>query len=180
MRNLFYPFFLFSLFNVNALAQTNNYDFDNWPGKEGKTKTNIKINDQIISSQNLFIANKNWRNSFFYKIPLETDDVIFKGRIQGEAFSNVEKAQLALIDYLKSMTAPTKPLILDEKFPQVGDIAFGIETNGILRIAFARNNILIIIYSSVNNTIKIAQEIDESIIVSPECDNKFEIPAFIF
>jgi hypothetical protein len=68
--------------------------------------------------------------------------------------------------------------LTDEEF-NTGDVAFGSENKGTLRIAFTRNNILVIVYAPTNKAFEIARGIDQNIVMAPEWIRGATQPSFI-
>jgi hypothetical protein len=165
-------------FNI-TFAQNMNYGYDNWPGKSGVIKSNIELPTQLISKFNLTLAQGSKETSFFYKISLDENDQIKKGRLQAEIFSSIEEAQSALVEYLDCLTTPYKPPRLTNEGFKIGDIAFGEVNNGILRMAFTRNNVLLVVHAPINKAKEIAQGFDKNIQVAPEWKKDTSKPSFV-
>jgi len=134
---------------------------------------------QFISKHDLTLAQGSTGKYFFYKVPFDESDTIKKGRLQAQVFSNIAEAQLALVDYLDKLTTPNKPPRLTDDDLKIGDVAFGREYNGILRIAFARNNVFVVVHAPTIKAMEIALEIDQKIQNAPEWKEDSPEPSFI-
>ena len=155
------------------------YGFDSWPGKSGVIKNEIELPSQIISTHNLLLAEGSSRNSFFYKIPLDENDQIKKGRFQAEVFNTIEKAQLALVEYLDCLATPFKPTRLIDKDFKLGDVVYEKENDGILLIALSRNNVMIIVHATLNLAMEIIKEFDKNILNAPLWKRDSSKPYFL-
>jgi hypothetical protein len=156
-----------------------NYGYENWLGKNGIVKTNIEFPDELISEYHMSLASGVKGNYFFYKVPLYENDTIKNGRLQVQVFSSIDTAQLALVNYLNTLTTPFKPPRLTNEDFKVGDVAFGENKDGILWMVFTRNNVLIIVNTLINVAKSIALEIDKSIQNASEWKEGMPEPIFI-
>ena len=164
---------------TDVFAQNKRYDYENWPGKDGVVKTNIEFPDELISEYDMSLASGVKGNYFFYKVPLYENDTIKNGRLQAQVFSIIDTAQLALVNYLNTLTTPFKPpRLMNEDF-KAGDVAFGENKDGILWMAFTRNNVLIIVHAPLKIAKAIALEIDKAIQNAPEWKKNTLKPSFI-
>lgn len=118
-------------------------------------------------------------DSFIYRLPLDENDADKKGKIEVNVFSDVEKAQIALVDYLDGMVSPNKPPRLTSEDFNVGDVAFGKVYHGILKIEFVRNNVLVIVHAPEEMAKTIVKEMDEKIQLAPQWQTGASIPSFI-
>ena len=101
-----------------------NYGYENWPGKNVIVKTNIELPDELISKYYMSLASGRTKGTYFdYKVPLYENDTIKNGRLQAQIFSCVDTAQLALINYLNTLTTPFKPPRLTSEDFHPGDVA---------------------------------------------------------
>lgn len=174
---------LLSLFSCKEDATVQpeliNYGYDSWPGKSGVTKTNIEFPGNFVSEYNLSLYNGSRGDSFIYRLPLDENDADKKGKIEVNVFSDVEKAQLALVDYLDGMVTPNKPPRLTNEDFNIGDVAFGKVYDEILKIEFVRNNVLVIVHAPKEMARIIVKEIDEKIQLAPEWQTGASVPSFI-
>lgn len=150
-----------------ALSQYSNYDYENWPGKNGSVKSNIELQEEFITVNNLDLTKGSKGDYFFYRISLDENDSLKEGRLQCEVFSTTIEAQKALVECLNIMTKPIKPPRLLTKDLNPGDVAFGEEQNGIYWMTYVRNNVLIVIHAPTRVAVEMAQYIDERIKVAP-------------
>jgi len=164
---------------VAPIDTTKNYEYENWAGKDGIVKCNIVFPSQLISEFGLSITVGSDGQSFFYKIPIDENDTIKKGRLQVGVFSNIEAAQLGLVNCISELTTPFKPSFLTNEDYKVGDVAFGEVKNNVLWMAFVRNNVLIIVNASKNTSKRISLEIDKSVINSSEWKEGMAPPSFL-
>lgn len=148
---------------ISAYSQISNYDIENWSGKNSVVKDHISLPNNVIKEYNMTLTKGSRESSFFYKISLDENDRLKKGRLQVKVFSNIKDAQLALVEYLDCLSTPFKPPRLTDEDLIAGDVAFGDENNGIIRMAFVRNNVVVVIHAPITKAKKIAQEIDEKI-----------------
>jgi hypothetical protein len=162
---------------MDTFAQ-DKYGFENWSGKSGAIKSKIELPFQLISTQNLSLAEGSSGTSLFYKIPFDENDQLKKGRLQAEVFSTIEEAQLDLVEYLDCLTTPFKPSRLTEKEFNIGDVAFGKEKDGILLMAFTRNNVLLVIHAPISIAKEMGEAFDRSIQNAPEWEKNTSNPFF--
>lgn len=162
-----------------ALSQYNNYDYENWPGKNVLAKSNIELPEEFITENNLDLTKGSKEDYFFYRISLDENDSLKEGRLQCEVFSTTIEAQKALVECLNIMTKPIKPpRLLTEDF-NPGDVAFGEEQNGIYWMTFVRNNVLIVIHAPTRVAVEMGQYIDARIKVAPIWNPDEPKPSFI-
>ncbi|MGD8779169.1 MAG: hypothetical protein PVH88_09450 [Ignavibacteria bacterium] len=178
IMGIIYIIIITCCFLTDTFAQER-YGFENWPGKSGVIKSAIELPSQLISTQNLSLAEGSRGNSLFYKIPLDENDQLKKGRLQAEVFATVEKAQLALVEYLDCLTTPYKPPRLIGKEFKIGDVAFGEEKDKILLMAFTRNNVLVIVHAPINIAVEISEGFDGNIQNAVEWGKDGSIPSFL-
>lgn len=181
--NLLGLLIIVSLFSCkdDSIVQPNikGYGYESWPGKSGAVKTNIEIPAQLITGYQLSLTVGSNGQSFFYKIPIDENDTIKKGRLQVGVFSTIESAQLGLVNCIAELTTPFKPLFLTNEEYKAGDVAFGEVKNNVLWMAFVRNNVLIIIDTSINTAKEISFEMDKSIINASTWKQGMAPPSFI-
>lgn len=183
MKRFYLILIILSLFSckddptVQPEIVNNGYEF--WPGKSGVIKTDIEFPGNFVSEYNLSLYNGSRGDSFIYRLPLDENDADKKGKIEVNVFSDVEKAQLALVDYLDGMVSPNKPPRLTNEAYKVGDVAFGKVYDGILKIEFARNNVLVIVHAPTNTCKSIVSALDEAIQKAPEWQAGTPTPSFI-
>lgn len=170
---------LFSCSDNSIIQSVNDHDRTLWPGKDGVVKCNIEFPSQFVLQYNLTLAAGAKGTSFFFKIPLDENDVLKKGRIQVDVYASIEEAQLALMAYLETMTTNFKPPRLSDKQFNAGDIAFGEETSGIYKVAFVRNNVLVIVHAPKEIAEILAKGIDEKIQSAPDWKIGSSKPSFI-
>lgn len=182
-------YYLFGLLTILSLFSCKNdsieqpeiidYGYASWPGKSGVTKTNIEFPGNFVSGYNLSLYDGSRGDSFIYRLPLDENDADKKGKIEVNVFSDVEKAQIALVDYLDGMVSPNKPPRLTSEDFNVGDVAFGKVYHGILKIEFVRNNVLVIVHAPEEMAKTIVKEMDEKIQLAPQWQTGASIPSFI-
>lgn len=165
--------------NVVLPDSTKDSEYKNWPGKDGIIKCNIEFPAQLISKCQLSLTVGSNGQSFFYKIPIDENDTIKKGRLQVGVFSNIEAAQLSLVNCITELTTPFKPPFLTNEDYKTGDVAFGEVKNNVLWMAFVRNNVLIVIDAPVSTAKEISSEIDKSIINASDWKEGMTPPSFI-
>ena len=118
-------------------------------------------------------------STLFYKIPLNENDSLKKGRLHVKIFSNSSVAQLALAAYLDCIVTPKLfPRLTSENFKH-GDVAFGSEHNGIMQIAFTKNNVLVILHAPAEKAFLLSGEIDLIIQNAPELRSNMN-PSLLF
>lgn len=156
-----------------------NYGYESWPGKSGVIKTNIEFPGHFILEYDLSLNMGSKGDAFSYGLPLDENDSTKIGLINAMVFSSVEKAQLALIDYLDNMVTPYKPPRLTNEDFKVGDVGFGKVYDGILRLEFVRNNVLVIVIAPEEIAKIIIKGIDQKIQLAPEWQTGASIPTFI-
>ena len=164
---------------TDVFAQNKRYDYENWPGKDGVVKTNIEFPDELISEYDMSLASGVKGNYFFYKVPLYENDIIKNGRLQAQVFSSIDTTQLALVNYLNTLTTPFKPPRLTNEDFKAGDVAFGENKDEILWMAFTRNNVLVIVHAQTEKAGNIAHKIDTAIQNAPEWEEGMPEPSFI-
>lgn len=166
-------------FHMKALSQVVKYDYENWPGKNSVSKNNIKINDNLVSNYKMKLAKGYNDSSLFYRIPLNENDSIKKGRLHIKIFSNSSEAQMALTAYLDCIVTPKSfPRLTSEKFKH-GDVAFGSEHNGIIQMAYTKNNVLVILHAPTEKALLLCNEIDLIIQNAPELRSTIK-PTLLF
>lgn len=158
---------------------TKDSEYKNWPGKDGIIKCNIEFPAQLITKYQLSLTVGSNGQSFFYKIPIDENDTIKKGKLQVGVFSNIEAAQLGLVSCIAELTTPFKPPFLTNEEYKAGEVAFGEVKNSILWMAFVRNNVLIIIDAPVKTAKEISFEIDKSIINASNWKEGMAPPSFL-
>lgn len=156
-----------------------NSGYENWPGKDGDVKTNIDFPDELIAEYDMSLASVVKGTYFFYKVPLYINDIIKNGRLQAQVFSNIDMAQMALVNYLNTLTTPFKPPRLTYQNFKSGDVAFGEKKDGILWMAFTRNNVIVIVHAQSEKAGDIANKIDSAIQNAPEWQEGMPEPSFI-
>lgn len=164
--------------SFTILAQNDNYDYDNWPGKSGVIKGNIYFPTQLISQFDLTLAKGSNGSSFFYKVKLYDTDDIKNGRLKIDVYSSINDAQLSLIEYLDCLQTPFKPSRLTTDDLEVGDVTFSQDSNDILLMAFTRNNIRVIVHAPTGIANILAFEIDKTIINAPVWTEETLKPSF--
>ena len=170
---------ILSSFSFNEiLAQKEDYDYENWPGKDGTIKTNIIISDQLVKDYKLLLSRGSNDTIHFYEFSDYENDNIKKGRVDIRICSNVEKAQLALVDYLECFTNPIKPPRLTFEDFNAGDVAFGENIYEAVYMAFTRNNVLVILRTTHEKVKVIALDIDKSIQDAPVFEEDSLYPSF--
>jgi len=142
-------------------AQQPDYDFNNWPGKDGDIITNLSIPEQFVLEHDLVLTKGSDDTLRHYKIALFENDLVKKGRIDVIIYPTVDTAQLALItEFIEAVTDPDKPSMLTAEEYNSGDVAFGYNQNGRINMAFTRNNILVMIRAPEEKTKIIASQVD--------------------
>jgi len=148
-------YIVFICFSVNVMAQiADNYNYENWKGQGGDIKTKIEIPSQFILINEMSVRESSTEIFLRFKIGLNEKDTLKKGYLHLKIFPSVEKAQLALVEYLNVITNFHKPSNLTTEEFKVGDVAFGSKFDDILCVSFVRNNVLIIVnakYSDAKN-----------------------------
>lgn len=159
---------LLSCDKIDTKTTEVNYGYDFWPGKNGTVKSNIEFPEPLIMEYGLVLTPGSTGSSFFYKLPLKTNDNLKKGRLQVTVYATVEESQLGLIEYLGLLTTLSKPPRLTDKDLIAGDVAFGYIYDGIFKLAFVRNNVLAIVEAPTEAANAISVAIDEKIRIAPE------------
>jgi len=162
----------------SAIAQSNSYGHENWPGKNGIVKTHIEVPESLVFKYNLNITRGSNDEFLFFDIIQHENKSINKGRLQLEIFSSPADAQVGLVNYLNNLSTPFKPPRLSSESFNFGDVAFGEENDGIFRVAFIRNNVLVIIFAPTDKAKSIAREIDRQIQLAPEWKSNTTKPSF--
>jgi len=156
-----------------------NFDYENWPGKDGLTKNKIEL--PVIPFQGFEIELiPSYNDSvLFFDLPLSEKDTFKIGRLNMQIYTTIEKAQLALLDYLFTFQSTNKPDRLKENVFPYCDIAFGWENEETFSAYYCNKNIMIIIEASNENTKKIAEVIDDIIKTAPNWSSDDNRPTFI-
>lgn len=151
------------IITLRAFSQNEDYLYQNWPGKGTDAKRGISVSDNLVEGYKLSLAKGYNDNSVFYRMPLNDSDTSRKGRLQLRIYPNPSEAQLALTDYLNSLTFVDKPQRMDNNDLKYADVAFGMEYNNIFRIAYTKNNVFVVIHATNGHAILLAEEIANTI-----------------
>ncbi|MFH0756659.1 MAG: hypothetical protein V2B15_05160 [Bacteroidota bacterium] len=159
-----------------SLAQESYYGQDNWPGKTGEVKAKLEIPKLFITKYDLTLANGHTDYSAFFRLPIESDEDVKKGRLQISIYPSVEESQSALVEYLDCLTTINKPTRLQDSEIQSVDVAFGNINEGIWFIAFTKNNIFIILKASSETIKTLMQDIESVIRNAPGIGQATDVP----
>jgi hypothetical protein len=158
---------------------TDNFDYENWPGKDGVIKHKIELPLVPFQGFELDLIPSYNDSVLFFNLPLSEKDTVKIGRLSMQIYPTVEKAQLALLDYLFTFQSSTKPDRLKEDVFPYCDIAFGWENEETFDVYYCNNNIMIIIEASNEKAKKLAEVIDDIIKTAPDLSSDDNRPAFI-
>lgn len=154
-------------------------NFEDWPGKNGAVKTNIGIPAQFFLSDDMSFRESSTTTFVRFKIALDENDLAKGGYIQTQIYSSVLEAQLALNEYLETITNPNGlPCLTGENFT-TGDVAFGRESDKLMRICFVKNNVFTIVYAPTVRALSISSEIESEIIGAAEWKDGMPDPSFV-
>ncbi len=172
-----FTFILCLICCTNEIENICNYE--DWPGKNGAVKTNIEIPVKFFSSNDMSLRESSTDTFVRFKIALFENDSIKGGYLHTQIYSTIEKAQLALKEYLETITnTDGHPCLTNEDF-KTGDVAFGKELGEFLRMCFTRNNVLTIIHASTGKATEITYKIDSVIRAAPVWQEDMPYPSFI-
>lgn len=160
-------------------AQDDNFDYENWPGKDGAIRHRIELPVHPFLGYGLELKPGYNDSSISFALPLFEGDTVKTGRLKIRIFKTIEKAQLDLLDFLYAIQSPFKPPRLTPEEFASGDVAFGKEYEGILRVYFTRANVRIILNAPTPIAKELAQKVDSLIQAAPVWTSGDPIPTFI-
>jgi hypothetical protein len=161
------------------IAQTpdNKFGYKDWPGKDGVIKHRIELPVTPFLGYELKSTSRFNDSIIYFRLPLSKEDTVKVGRLRIQIYPTIEKAQIALRDYMYTFQSTiTPPRLIQDEFPY-GDVAFGWEKAGALRVYFCNHNVMIIIEAIY--TIELAAKIDSIIQAAPDWSSGYSKPAFI-
>jgi len=174
--------FIFIILYCSAIiAQINDNDFGykNWPSKRGVVKHRIEIPVTPFLGYGLQLTPTFNDSIVRFKIPMSENDTVKLGRLLMQIYPTIEKAQLALRDYLYTFQSTIKPPRLESENFSYGDVAFGWEINGTYRVYFCDNNIMLIIEAATDITPELIAKTESVIQSAPNWSPGDVKPAFI-
>ncbi|MCF8358389.1 MAG: hypothetical protein K9H26_06495 [Prolixibacteraceae bacterium] len=173
-------FLIFGSILSNTYSQESQYNFDNWPGKNSIAKTGIELPKDFVTKHNMNITKGSSSDAFIFRFYYNVNNIAKNGKLQVAVLSNSDEAQIALLNYLESLSTRIKPPMLNNEEFEYGDVAFGQVYDGEFRVAYTKNNVFIVIHAPLKDAKKIAYDIEYNIKKAPVWKNKDNKPSFIF
>jgi len=158
--------FMFGLFNILG-AQDENFDYENWPGKNGVIRGSIELPINSFLGYGLQLKPGFNDSTLRFDLPISGNDTAKIGKLEIKIFKTIKVAQLSLLDFLYAIQSPFKPPRLTSEEFSPGDVAFGSEKNEIFLLVFVRANVRVIIRAPADVAEEIAQKIDSLIQAAP-------------
>jgi hypothetical protein len=180
-RKNFISSIIIIVFCTGAIAQMPIVDFkyEEWPGKDRLVKHKIELPVKPFQGYGLELTPTFNDSMIRFDMPISKEDTVKVGRFSLQIFPTIEKAQLELLNHLFAIQSNIKPPRLEkEKFPY-GDVAFGWEKEGTLRVYFCKNNVFIIIATTTVFAKELAAKTDSIIQAAPDWSSGYSKPAFI-
>jgi hypothetical protein len=172
-----------------AVAQ-NEFDYNNWPGRDGIVKTNIDLPVAPFLGYE-FILNRIYpmdSSSIWLRLPLKKSPDSpanlpgEQGQLKFSVCPTIIEAQYAMFCVVSDYMGHTQPKRLTE--PPVGDVAIIVETKGYYNLFFTRTNVFVCMqFISVSDTTRLfrnlAKEIDKVILNSLAWNTRDPAPHLI-
>jgi len=159
--------------------QDDNFDYDNWPGKNGVIRGSVELPVSSFLGYGLQLKPGFDDNTLRFALPVSEEDTVKIGRLETDIYQTIEKAQLDLLDFLYAMQSPFKPPRLTSEEFSPGDVAFGSERDGVFFVLFTQANVRVIITAPANVAIELAQKVDSLIQAAPVWASGDPKPHFI-
>lgn len=147
--------------------QDDNFGYENWPGKNGVIRGSVELPVSPFLGYGLRLKPGFDDNTLRLDLPISDDDTVKMGRLEIDIYQTIEKAQLALLDFLYAIQSPFKPPRLTSEAFSPGDAAFGSEKEGVFFVIFTRANVRVILTAPARVATELAQKVDSLIQAAP-------------
>ncbi|MDP2982934.1 MAG: hypothetical protein Q8O92_06375 [Candidatus Latescibacter sp.] len=143
---------------VPALFAADDFDFENWPGKNGLIRANIEFPVGPFLGYGITIHSD--LIPWYLWLNLQENSTMFYGEIKIDIYPTIEEAQRQMLWHFYYLQVPYRLKRLLNS--PIGDVVFGLDNKTTRSLFFTRANVMVQIESLITNT-KAYDELPEKI-----------------